>query len=236
MLEIVHQNEQKKTESKVPRLVKDLVEKIFLFGKQIVTKEYSKTGFVHSYEERDIPQSYFEKVLLKELGALSPDSSILDLGAGKGEVAKFLKEKGFLKVFSVDRSKAGLEMSKEKDPESLNLQSFAETLPFEDNTFDVIHTKDLLQHIRDQQSFFAEIFRVLKPNGKLILTTSASDGILPNYGFVLPDLLPIIMKKYGFVDINKRRWIPKLKESARDWVKLPLPRTVLTAVAAKKTA
>lgn len=225
---------EKNVKQIIPSFVRTLMEKAFSIGKQIVSEEYQEEGFVHSYANKEIPNSYFEKIIQEELKEISKDSVILDLGSGKGETSQFLKKCGFSKVFSIDRSVAGLKMEKRDDSESLSAQSSAEKMPFPDNTFDFIHTKDVLQHIKDKELFFSEIARVLKPNGKVLATTSASEGFLPNYGFVIPFLIPGLMKKCGFADIRERKWIPKIKELAKDWMGFPVPRTVFVAILKKK--
>ena len=42
---------------------------------------------------------------------------------------------------------------------------------FEDNTFDLVVTFQVIEHIKNDLLFLREIFRVLKPGGRLILTT-----------------------------------------------------------------
>jgi SAM-dependent methyltransferase len=43
-------------------------------------------------------------------------------------------------------------------------------LPFEDSTFDTVSILDVIEHIHDQRRVLAELNRVLKPKGKLIVT------------------------------------------------------------------
>lgn len=50
------------------------------------------------------------------------------------------------------------------------VQEFAERLPFEDASFDLIHARQVLHHARDLPKFCRELFRVLKPGGTLIAT------------------------------------------------------------------
>ncbi|MEM8859831.1 MAG: methyltransferase domain-containing protein, partial [Chloroflexota bacterium] len=40
-------------------------------------------------------------------------------------------------------------------------------LPFEDGTFDIVFSKDSIIHIPDKRSIYSDIFRVLKPDGRL---------------------------------------------------------------------
>jgi ubiquinone/menaquinone biosynthesis C-methylase UbiE len=47
----------------------------------------------------------------------------------------------------------------------------AQSIPFEDETFDAVIANHMLYHIPDRPKAIAEIKRVLKPNGRLIATT-----------------------------------------------------------------
>ena len=50
------------------------------------------------------------------------------------------------------------------------VQEFAERLPFDDATFDLIHARQVLHHANDLTQFCNELYRVLKPGGTLIAT------------------------------------------------------------------
>jgi SAM-dependent methyltransferase len=50
------------------------------------------------------------------------------------------------------------------------VEEWGEGLPFEDATFDVIHARQVLHHARDLSQFCRELYRVLKPGGRLIAT------------------------------------------------------------------
>jgi len=43
-------------------------------------------------------------------------------------------------------------------------------LPFEDNTFDIVFSKDSMIHIADKQSYYAEVLRVLAPGGTFVFS------------------------------------------------------------------
>jgi 2-polyprenyl-3-methyl-5-hydroxy-6-metoxy-1,4-benzoquinol methylase len=48
-------------------------------------------------------------------------------------------------------------------------------LPFEDDTFDWIVTIDVLEHLKDDQSFLVEVTRILKPGGSAVVTVPNGD-------------------------------------------------------------
>ncbi len=50
------------------------------------------------------------------------------------------------------------------------------TLPYQDASFDLVVSMDVIEHVIDPAPWVAEIVRVLKPSGRIFLTT-------PNYGF-----------------------------------------------------
>lgn len=44
-------------------------------------------------------------------------------------------------------------------------------LPFADQTFDLVHANQVIEHVPDVDLFISEIFRVLKPGGRAIIST-----------------------------------------------------------------
>ena len=49
------------------------------------------------------------------------------------------------------------------------IQSDAERLPFNDNSFDIVYSNGVLHHTSDSQTAVAEVYRVLKPEGEAII-------------------------------------------------------------------
>ena len=41
-------------------------------------------------------------------------------------------------------------------------------LPYEDNFFDIIYSKSLMEHLSNPENFLEEAYRILKPGGKII--------------------------------------------------------------------
>ena len=121
-----------------------------------------------TYNEKDRPFTQYPDKLARHLSSryeLSKGSKILDLGCGRGE---FLR--GFIRCglngYGADQSA----IAKSICPEAEILQSDLENepLPYNDNYFDVIYSKSVLEHFYYPEKLVMEIYRVLKPGGLVI--------------------------------------------------------------------
>jgi ubiquinone/menaquinone biosynthesis C-methylase UbiE len=90
---------------------------------------------------------------------------LLDAGCGDGGVARLLHDR-VRSVVAVDiapsrtwQSEPGLEF----------LAADAAELPFADETFELVHSKDSLHHMRSPERALAEYRRVLKPGGTALI-------------------------------------------------------------------
>src|SRR5215212_3422956 len=103
---------------------------------------------------------------------LVPAERALDLGVGDGRLASALRA---ARLTGVDVSQVALDRARTRlrDAE-LVLVEPDEPLPFSDNTFDLVACIETLEHVRDVQLALSEIRRVLRPGGRLALTTPAS--------------------------------------------------------------
>lgn len=102
--------------------------------------------------------------------------TILDVGSYDGSIAYNLKKLlPDLKIIVVDIDKSGLKLAKER---GLNtLYASALELPIEDNQIDFVLCLDLIEHVKEDDKLIKEISRVLKRNGKVILTTPMEMGV-----------------------------------------------------------
>ncbi|MBP6412631.1 MAG: class I SAM-dependent methyltransferase [Bacteroidia bacterium] len=125
--------------------------------------------------------SYYKRRYLEFLSyyALFPKKhwdAVLELGCGIGYQSAFLS-KVATHVIATDLDEEDIEthapgMQKARDllnhldVKNVDLISCsAENLPFEDNSFDMVYSSHVLEHIPDQQKALKEIYRVLKPGG-----------------------------------------------------------------------
>ena len=102
--------------------------------------------------------------------------TLLDIGCGTAPMISLLKEKYPSKKYTgIDLTPRMIEVAKSKNLDNTEfVVGDAENLPFKDNSFDIIINSQSFHHYPNPQSFFNEVSRVLKPNGKLILRDNTS--------------------------------------------------------------
>ena len=103
---------------------------------------------------------------LLEMANLPTDGRLLDAGGGTGRVASLLREYAG-DVVIADPS---FGMLAQADQTRLKLAcSNSESLPFSDDSFERIIMVDALHHVVSQVETAREMYRVLKPGGRLVI-------------------------------------------------------------------
>jgi ubiquinone/menaquinone biosynthesis C-methylase UbiE len=101
--------------------------------------------------------------------SLAPAERALDVGVGDGRMAAELQAGS---LTGADVSQVALDRAKSRLPDArLVLVEPDEPLPFADNEFDLVSCIETIEHVRDVQLELSEIRRVLRPGGRLALTT-----------------------------------------------------------------
>jgi 2-polyprenyl-3-methyl-5-hydroxy-6-metoxy-1,4-benzoquinol methylase len=95
---------------------------------------------------------------------------LLDVGCGVGTISVELQKRGF-EVYGLDFSSVAIEKAKEKGINAVECDVDKDGIPFEDNCFDVVWAGDVVEHVFDPIFLFEEMSRVLKPTGKVLITT-----------------------------------------------------------------
>jgi ubiquinone/menaquinone biosynthesis C-methylase UbiE len=145
-------------------------------------KEYNNKLLVTGSSEPQNDFKRFYKYLRKiekiEINGLR----VLDLGSGTGKNSIFLAERG-AKTVGLEISKTAIntakERAKESEVDSVFIQkSFGETLPFENNSFDLILDVMSSNSLNENERaiYLNESFRVLSPNGYFFVRLLALDG------------------------------------------------------------
>ncbi len=107
------------------------------------------------------------------------DQRILDIGCGTGLFAvRALERFSDARVWGFDLSSKMLEHSsvRGRSHHRLHLvRGDSGKLPFRDNSFDVITCSHSFHHYPDQQAAVAEMYRVLRPGGRLMIVDGDRD-------------------------------------------------------------
>lgn len=95
--------------------------------------------------------------------------NVLDLGSGEGGTSSLFAETN--KVISYDLSLLRLKRQPQSGENYFLLNGRAEDLPFRDSSFDLIILQDVLEHVENRKLLSNEIWRVLKRNGMIYIST-----------------------------------------------------------------
>ena len=124
---------------------------------------------------KDISDNYvFQRSLLAYLEAAKMVSGdVLEIGTGSGYGIEIIAPQTN-KFVTVDKYKTS-ELTEEKISKNKKIEFIQMNVPplnnIPDNSFDFVITFQVIEHIKKDNNFVDEIYRVLKNNGKLIVTT-----------------------------------------------------------------
>ena len=104
------------------------------------------------------------KLIAFSFVGIGAEKNALEIGCGKGYWSEKLKALGY-NVTSLDINKTY---------EHARIVNVEHGLPFSDHTFNLVWASEVLEHLADPDFAAREMRRVLKPGGRLILTTPNS--------------------------------------------------------------
>lgn len=148
-------------------------------GFNVFTNYMAKVKVLNSKDGYNILADYYAKKekywdsfekdqVLPLLGEIN-NKQILDVGAGNGRLSSKLAKLG-AEVTALDVSEEMLKSLKRKSKKIEIILAEAESLPFDNDSFDVVVATFLIVHLKDLKLFFDEVYRVLKPGGLFLVT------------------------------------------------------------------
>jgi len=150
--------------------------------------------FVGARSMADLYDTYWVPAALdvfaQELAShVKPGDRVLDLATGTGLVAGYAAKRAGTKgeVTGYDPTPALLDAARAKRFSGAPItwiEGPGETMPFEDDSFDVVLCHQGLQYVSDRDQTFAEIARILRPGGMLHVGVWSSAANQPAFGFV----------------------------------------------------
>ncbi len=140
--------------------------------------------------------------MLKLLTDARP-SKILDVATGTADVALMLVKLNPQQIIGVDISQEMIEVGRKKIKDEGKekiislIQADAENLPFPNNNFDAVTVSFGVRNFETLEKGLNEIYRVLKPDGRLIILEFSKPKTFPFkqlYSFYFTAVCPIIGK------------------------------------------
>lgn len=124
---------------------------------------------------------------------------VLDNGCGVG---MYLHRFGWWAKMAVGLEYDGERAQAARTPTTPVVQAAGEYLPFPDNTFDLILSHEVIEHVQDDAQTVREMVRVLKPGGRLVL-------FCPNRGYPFETHGIFWQGRYIFGNIPLVNYLPR---------------------------
>ncbi len=148
-------------------------------GKEIT--ENAMNGKIrHTYEQywherirESVGEDNYEKkpneIIDTVSSVLKKGNRLLDVGCGDGCFALHVNEK-FDGIYGAEIAKEAAFIAWKRNV-SATVMDLNLSLSYKNNTFDAVTCLDVIEHLLDPDSLIDEIYRVLRPDGQLVLTT-----------------------------------------------------------------
>ncbi|NPA04230.1 MAG: bifunctional demethylmenaquinone methyltransferase/2-methoxy-6-polyprenyl-1,4-benzoquinol methylase UbiE [Epsilonproteobacteria bacterium] len=172
----------------------DLANRVLSFGSDIFWRKEACKKAYRLYDNKNIQK-------------------VVDVACGTGDMLRFwekvAKQEGVeVKEFiGVDPSKKMLEIAKKKFPNFSFLQAYAQNLPLENESSDIVSITYGLRNVTQRKEALKEFFRILKPKGILVIlefTRKEKKGVVDLVtGFYLKKVLPVVG---GLISGNKEAY------------------------------
>jgi demethylmenaquinone methyltransferase/2-methoxy-6-polyprenyl-1,4-benzoquinol methylase len=175
-----------------------------------VAKHYDRTNAVLS-----AGNAYLWRVATVRAVAPQAGERILDLAAGTGTSSVALSHSG-AKVVAVDFSSGMIAEGRRKHKNIEFIEADIQKLPFGDDEFDAVTISFGLRNVTDPKQALAEMYRVLKPGGRLVICEfSKPPRAILRFGYqaylryVLPAVSVAVSSNpaaYGYLADSIRDW------------------------------
>ncbi|VEN74501.1 conserved hypothetical protein [Candidatus Desulfarcum epimagneticum] len=189
-------------------------------GNFIMISKNAKRDYVAvTYNEKDKPFTQYPDQLTRYLFSrydLKKGNKILDVGCGRGEFLKGFIDCG-LDGYGLDQSIVSKSVC--PDTEVLQVDLANEPFPYEDDFFDIVFSKSVLEHFYYPEKIVHEMYRILKPGGIVITMVPDWESIYKMFyddythrtPFTIISLKEIFyIHNFGNIKVEKFRQLPFL--------------------------
>jgi ubiquinone/menaquinone biosynthesis C-methylase UbiE len=150
---------------------------------------------------RSYPDDLIKRFI--ELGRISREKKVLDLGCGTGNIARQIKNNIDAYLVGLDVSLDMLKVASSKSLEVVRADLDNRQLPFLDSSFDTVIGAYVIHQIKNLNFLLSECYRVLR-DGVLVLLTSSHKQIEAQHP-IIKDFFPsyVAIDKGRFPDIDR---------------------------------
>lgn len=141
-----------------------------------LTKEYETYDPSFFNKLKKVEEEYFwflirRKWIFNKISKFAkPPAKVLEIGCGTGNVSSFLSQKGYT-VTGCELYHEAIDMAW---PGFLRVRGDANSLPFKDNSFDIVGLFDVIEHVENDITPIKEAFRVVREGGIIAVTVPAN--------------------------------------------------------------
>jgi SAM-dependent methyltransferase len=138
--------------------------------------------------ERTVPgiphENYWfrrHEVAYQYIAGLAAGYAVLDIGCGEGYGAAALAKDGGI-IVGIDYDAETIRHATATYPDVAFVVANLAALPVQRRTIDVVVTLQVLEHVWDHEQFLTECYRVLRPGGRLVISTPNRLTFSPGQG------------------------------------------------------
>lgn len=159
-----------------------LQDKVTGYYNDVATRYYEE----HFKNPNDYPTLLYRQMHILQMlesAKVSKDAWVLDAGCGTGDLLKEMHTLGYSRLAGIDISDSMIAIAKDRcsagvKEGKIQVQTGSVLeLPFENATFDIVICSGLVEYLSDDEGWTAEVKRVLKSGGILILNVTNSQAI-----------------------------------------------------------
>ncbi len=184
-------------------------------GTSFSYKEHYQTD-AEAYDYTDLPENIIEREEIRRLreniASRVPENAswVLDVGCGGAWLAEQIVPRGS-HVISMDISDINPIKALKKTVAANHHGLVADVfeLPIRPESIDCIVASEIIEHVPDPKKFLAALFKVLKPGGRLIVTTPYNELIRTSLCIHCNRLTPHNAHLHSFTEASMKPLLPK---------------------------
>ena len=179
-------------------------------------REYYEDLWEHLPDDLEPPDLDVRLAFMRE--GVRSGEHVLDLGSGEGTFTEWLARIGAAPL-GVEVAEAAVRRARAAHPQlEFRLVPIDGSLPLQDNSFDVVWATEVIEHVADTGRWLSEVRRVMKPGGRLLLTTPSHGRLrvalcgIERFSEPLGDHLHLytraslsqLLREFGFGEVSVR--------------------------------